>query len=219
MALGRRRCRASGTGAGARLGTRCRVSSGHPRCREQATCVPGLGHCEPPYGRRGSNSAPGCGVRSRAIRGSPADHIREGEKSCCCVTTRRRNLWVFNGLGGSLGLRTALPLGLSVVGFGFGRLAVFGLPPSGLPAADLPPAFRLLAIALVPPPRLVLSAAAFAQAVPWAWSAPSGRAMRLSLNVEGAHGRLDLPREKLGEDVSPSSSGAIKTQTKRLHVV
>ena len=142
MASGRRCCRASGTGAGARLGTRCPVSSGHPRCREQATCVHGLGHCEPPDGRRGNNSAPGCGVRSRAIRGSPADHIEEGKKSCCRVTTRRRNLWVFNGLGRGLGPLTALALCLGMPGFDLGGLAMFGLPPRRLPAADLPPTFQ-----------------------------------------------------------------------------
>lgn len=135
------------------------------------------------------------------------------------MTTRRCNLWLLNGLGRSLDPLTALPLGLGMPGFGVILLAMFGLPSRCLPAADLPPAFRLLAIALVPTPWLVLAAAAFAQAVPWAWSASSGRAMGLSLNVEGAHGRLGLPREKLGEDVSPSSSGAIKTRTRRLHVV
>jgi hypothetical protein len=189
MASGRRCCRASGTGAGARLGTRCPVSSGHPRCREQATCVHGLGHCEPPDGRRGNNSAPGCGVRSRAIRGSPADHIEEGKKSCCRVTTRRRNLWVFNGLGRGLGPLTALALCLGMPGFDLGGLAMFGLPPRRLPAADLPPTFRLLAVALVPAPWLVLALAAFTQAPPRAGPAPSGQTAAFSFNVVGAHGR------------------------------
>ncbi len=47
-------------------------------------------------------------------------------------------------------------------------LAMFGLPPRRLPAADLPLAFRFLAVALVPAPRLILAAAAFAQALPLA---------------------------------------------------
>jgi hypothetical protein len=101
-------------------------------------------------------------------------------------------------------------LGLGVPGFGLGSLAVFGLPPGRLPLADLAETFRLLAVALVPAPRLVLAAAPFAQAEPRTRSAPSGRAARLSLNVEGAHGRFDLPREKLGENVSASSPGAFK---------
>jgi hypothetical protein len=91
---------------------------------------------------------------------------------------------------------------------------MFGLPPGRLPAADLPPAFRLLAVALVPAPRLVLAAAPFAQAGPRTRSALSGRAVRPSLNVEGAHGRFDLPGEKLGEDVSAFSSGVFKNANK-----
>jgi len=216
MASRRRRCRVSRTAAGARLDTRGPASSGHPRCRERATCVPDPGHCEPPDGKRGNSTVPGCGLRSRGVRDSPADRTREGKKSFCCVTTRRRNLWLLNGLGRSLDPLTALPLGLGVAGFGVSHLAMFGLPPRCLPAADLPSAFRLLAVALVPAPRLVLAAAPFAQAGPRTRSAHSSRAVRPSLNVEGAHGRFDLPGEKLGEDVSPFSSGAFKTRMRRL---
>jgi hypothetical protein len=214
MASRRRHCHASGTGAGAQLDTRSAASSGHPRCREPATCVPGPGHCEPPDGRRDNSSERGSGVRSQAAHSSPADRTREGKKSFCCVTTRRRNLQLLNGLGHSLGPLTALALCLGVPSFGVSLLAMFGLPPRCLPAADLPPAFRLLAVALVPTPRLVLAAAPFAQAAPWARSPPSGRAVRLSLIVEGAHGRFDLPREKLGEDVSAFSSGVFKNANK-----
>ncbi len=180
MALGRRRCRAAGSDVGARLGTLWPASCGHPRCRERATCVHGLGHCEPPDGRRGYNSAPGCGVRSRAIRGSPADHIREGKKSFCCVTTRRRNLCVLNGLGRGLGPLAARSLCLGVPSFDLGGQAMFGLPPRRLPATDLPPAFRLLAVALVPAPWLVLALAAFTQAPPRAGPAPSGQTAAFS---------------------------------------
>jgi|SRR5271167_1223984 len=162
MVLRWRRYHASRTGAGARLDTRCAASSGHPRCRERATCVPGPGHCEPPDGKRDNNSERGSGLRPRAAHGSPADRTKEGEKRFCCVTTRQRKLWLLNGLGRSLGPLTALPLCLGVQGFGVSLLAVFGLPPCCLPAADLPPAFRLLAVALVPAPRLVLAAAPFA---------------------------------------------------------
>jgi hypothetical protein len=87
---------------------------------------------------------------------------------------------------------------------------MFGLPPGRLPAADFPLALRLLAVALVPTPRLVLAAASFAQADPRARSAPSGLMAVLSLIVECAHGRLNLPREKLGENAPAFSSGAIK---------
>jgi hypothetical protein len=189
MASGRRSCRASGTGAGVRLGTRCPASCGHPRCRVRATCVPGPGHCEPPDGRRDNSSVRGCGENSRAAHGSPADRTREGEKSFCCVTTRRRNLWVLNGLGRSLGPLAALALCLGVPGFGVSLLAMFGLPPRRLPATDLLLAFRLLTVALVPAPWLVRAPAAFTQADPRAGPAPSGQTAAFSLNVVGAHGR------------------------------
>jgi hypothetical protein len=118
---------------------------------------------------------PGCGPRSRAVRGTLADRTRERKKSFCCVTTRRHNLWVLRRLGRGLGPLAARALGLSVLGFGLGGLATFGLPPGRLPAADLPPALRLLAVALIPLPRPVLAPAPFAQADPRARSARSGR--------------------------------------------
>ena len=68
--------------------------------------------------------------------------------------------------------RRALSLG--VPDFDVGVLVVFGLPPGRLPTVDLPPAFRILAIALVPRPRMILASAPFAQANPRTRSAPSG---------------------------------------------
>ena len=109
-----------------------------------------------------------------------------------------------NGLGRGLGSLTALLLCLGVLGFDLGVLATFGLPPRRLPAADLPQAFRLLAVALVPAPRLVLAPAPFAQADPQARSAPSGPAAMLSLNVAGAHGRSCSQGKARGECVEHS---------------
>jgi hypothetical protein len=123
------------------------------------------------------------------------------------VTTRGRNVRVLNGFGRDFGSLAALFLGLSVAGLDHDVLAASGLAASRLPATDFPLALWLLAVALVPASRLVLSAAPFAQAGSPMQSARSGRALRLCLNVECAHGRFDLPREKLGEDVSPFSSG------------
>ena len=90
----------------------------------------------------------------------------------------------------------ALSLGMPV--FGVGVLAMFGLPPRSLPAADLPEAFRILAIALVPTPWLVLAPTPFAQTDPRARSAPSGRIAMLSRTLASAHGRCFLPRESSG---------------------
>jgi hypothetical protein len=104
------------------------------------------------------------------------------------VTTRGHNVRVLNGLGRGLGALTALLLGLGVLGFDAGILATLSLAAGRLPAADLPQAFRVLAGALVPAPRLVLAPASFAQADPRARSAPSGRTAVLCFNVRGAHG-------------------------------
>jgi hypothetical protein len=88
----------------------------------------------------------------------------EGKKKFCCVTTRRRNLWILTGLRRGLGMLAARALSLGVLGFDAGLLAAQGLPPRRLPAADLALAFALLAVALVPAPRQVLAPAPFAQA-------------------------------------------------------
>ena len=65
------------------------------------------------------------------------------------MTTLGLNLWVFNGLRRELGTLTAFLLCLGVPSFDAGVLAALSLPPRRLPAADLPQAFRLLAIALI----------------------------------------------------------------------
>jgi hypothetical protein len=170
------RCRiAARDGAGARLDTRRPASYGHPMCREKATCVPGPGHCEPPDGRRGSNSVPGFGPSSRGRRSSRADRIGEGKKRLCCVTTRGRNLWFWNIFRCGFGPLAACALSPGVPGFDLGVLAMFGLAPCRLPTVDLPPAFRILAVALVPRPRLILVSAPLAQANPRMRSARSGR--------------------------------------------
>jgi len=198
-----------------RLGIQQTASSGHPRCRESATYVHDPGHCEPPDDRRCNSSVPGCGEKSQAVRSSLADRIRERKKKFCRVTTRRRNFWCWNGLGRGLGPLAARSFRLGMLGFDLGGLATFGLPLRRQPAENLPLAFGLLAVALVPAPWLVLASAPFTQAAPQARVAPSGLGTVLSFNVVVAHGRLDLPREKLEEDVSPFSSGAIKTRTRR----
>jgi hypothetical protein len=210
-------CRvAAQIGVAARPGTRRPASYGHPRYRATATCVPDPGRCAPPADRPDNSSVPDCEARPWAARGTPADRTREGEKSASCVTTRRRQLWLLTSLGRELGPLTARALCLSVPGFGLGGLAMSSLSPRCLPAADFPLALWLLAVALVPTPRVVRAAASFAQADPRARSARSGPTAVLSRNVVGAHGRLNLPREQLGEDGSPFSPSAIKTRMRHL---
>ena len=106
------------------------------------------------------------------------------------MTTRGRNFRVINGLGRGLGAVTALFLRLGVPGLDAGVLAPFGLAAGRLPALDLSLAVRILAVALVPTPRLVLPSAAFAQADPPARSSCTGIARALWFNVAGAHGSV-----------------------------
>ena len=188
----------AGIGAGARLGIRWRASCGHPRCRARATYVPGPGRCEPPAGRQRHSSEPGCGANSRGVGSSLADRRWGAKKIFCCVTTRGRNVRVLNGFGRGLGVVPALFLGLGVLGFDAGVLPPFGLATGRLPAPDLPLAVRVLAVALVPASRLVFASASFAQADPPPRSAPSGPTTVLSLNLRGAHGRVDLPKGSSG---------------------
>jgi hypothetical protein len=195
MAPRRTRRVGPGTVARGRPGTRRRVCGGHVTCRETATCVHDPGPCELPDGRRRSSSAPGCGSSAAALHGTPAGRTRESKKNFCCVTTRRRNLGVLRCLGCGFGSLAARALRLRVLSFGCGIQAASGLPLRRLPAADLPLAFRILAVTLVPTPRLVLPSAAFAQAQPRARAASTGTTTAVWFIVAGAHGSRCLPRD------------------------
>ena len=179
---------AAGPVARVRPGIHGRVSDGHSRCRVTAIYVRDRAHCELPAGKLSSSSAPGYGPSSGAVYGTLAGRIRESKKNFCCVTTRRRNLGVFRCLRRGFGTLAAHEFSLRVLGFGRGVLSSPGLPPRRLPAADLPLAFGILAVPLVPTPRLVLPSAAFAQAVPRARSSRTGTAGALWFIVAKAHG-------------------------------
>ena len=103
-----------------------------------------------------------------------------------------------------------------MLGSDIGILATFGLPPRRLPAADLPQAFRVLAVALVPAPWLgtcarTLCAGSFASAVGALW--PNDRAF----SYPGRCPREVLaPKGKPGGNVSTFSSGAIKITNETL---
>ena len=198
MAPEPRYCVASDSGAVSRSDTLWPASCDLPGYCERATYVHGRGRSERPDDRRGSSSVPGCGPRLRVVRDILADRINEGKKSFNCVTTRRRNFGVFNGLGYKFDSLTTLLLCLGVLGSDLGILATPGLPSGRLPAADLPPALWLLTVALVPAPGVILPLAPFAQANPRAWSAPSGLRTGLSLNVMGAHGRISSQGKSSG---------------------
>jgi hypothetical protein len=114
------------------------------------------------------------------------------------VTTRRRKFWSLSDLGYGLGLLAARALCLGVLGFDVGVLATFSLALRCLPAVDLAQAFRILAVSLVPTPRLVHASALFVQAGPRARAALSGLGTVLSVSVVVAHGRFDLPTASSG---------------------
>jgi hypothetical protein len=114
------------------------------------------------------------------------------------VTTRRRKFRFLNILGHELGLLTARLLSLGMLGFDAVLQATFSLAASRLPTADLPPAFRVLAVALVPASWLILATALFVDAGALARAARSGFGTGLFFNVVVAHGRFCLPRESSG---------------------
>ena len=120
------------------------------------------------------------------------------QQNFCCVTTRRRNFWVFRCLRRRWGALTARTLRLGVLGFGRLIQTPPGLPSRRLPAAHLPQAFGVLAVTLVPTPRLVLVPTAFAQADSWPRTSRTGTAAALWLTMRAAHGSVDLPRDSPG---------------------
>lgn len=213
--LPRPRCwSAAQAGAGRRPGTHKLASCDRPTCRVQATCAPGRGHCETPVGRRDHSSVPGCGASPQATCGSLAGHITEEKKSVGSVTTRRRKVWVVSRSGRGFGPLAACAFGLGMLGSDLGILASLGLSPRGLPTVDLAAAFRLLTIALIPGPGLILSPTPFAQADPRSRSASSTWRMAFALILRDTQGRLISHGKARGECVS-ILLGSIQTRTRR----
>ena len=84
--------------------------------------------------------------------------------------------------------RTPLPLRGGVLGFGRLVEAALGLPPGRLPAADGAQTDGVLAVALVPAPRLKRVATALAQTEARPQAAWPGVAAALGLIMRAAHG-------------------------------
>ncbi len=160
---------------------------------------------------------PGCVGSSQAVHGTPADRIREGKKSLCCVTTRRRKRRSLASLRRGLRPQAVRTLSLRMLGFDCGISATFGLPPRRLPLADQPQAYGGLAVALVPTTRLVLTSAPFAQARPPARSAPSGRTAMLSRTLASAHGRCHSHGKSSGRMLLHSPRALSETRMRRYH--
>jgi len=111
-----------------------------------------------------------------------------GRQNVCCVTTRCRNLGDVRCLQRRWDAAPARTLLLGVLGFGRIVLTPLGLPPRCLPAPQQAQAFGVLAITLVPAPRLVLAATALAQAEPWPRLSRTGTAAAVWLIMTTAHG-------------------------------
>jgi hypothetical protein len=201
---------AVGTVARAPPDTPQRVGDGHEKFHATATCVHDPKHCQPPDGRQRSSSIPGCGSTQPAVRGTPAGRIRVVEKTFCCVTTRRRIFRILWDLWLGFGTLAAHALRFGMLGFSLGIQAALGLPPCCLPAAHLPLTFRILAVSLVPTPRLVLPPAAFAQANPHPRAASTGTNTALWFIVAAAHGSHYLPRDSPGRTCNRSSRALVQ---------
>jgi hypothetical protein len=146
-------------------------------------------------------AAVACWVADRVQRRFMAPRAgaqRRRQENFCCVTTRCRNFRCLRRLGQRLGTRTARTLGVGVLGLGRIILASSRLPPRRLPAAEFPPAFGVLAVTLVPAPRLILLPTPFAQTDPQPRSSRTGMAAVLWLTMTAAHGSVDLPRVSPG---------------------
>jgi hypothetical protein len=105
------------------------------------------------------------------------------------VTTRRRSFRLFQGLWHRLGALAARTLRLGVLGFGAIMLASSGLPLCCLPAPYQAQAFGILAVSLVPTPRLIAAPTAFAQADAWPRSPRTMLVTAVWLIMAAAHGR------------------------------
>src|SRR5207244_1669297 len=110
------------------------------------------------------------------------------QQNFCCVTTRRRKIGDLRYLWRGWDASPARTLLLGVLGFGRIVLTPFGLPPRRQPAPDQAQAFNVLAVTLVPTPRLVVAATAFAQAEPRPRSSRTGTAAAVWLIMTTAHG-------------------------------
>ena len=169
------------------------ASSGQPKYCELATYVRDPGHCARPAGNPRSNTVPDYGSSRPVVHNTPAGRTTNLKKNFCCVTTRRRNLLSLRRLWRSLGSLTASLLCCGVLGFDLGVLTAAALSLRRLPTANFAQAVRILAVALIPTPRHILTPAPFAQAEPQAGSPRLGRPLSgttavFEIIVEGAHG-------------------------------
>ena len=119
-------------------------------------------------------------------------------KNSCCVTTRRPNLRRLRRLGRRSDALTAHAFGFGMLCLDGLILAPLGLPLRRLPTPHQPQAFGVLAVMLIPTPRLVFAFTAFAQAD----ARPRSSATAVWLIMTTAHGSAFSQGTARGERVN-----------------
>src|SRR5271168_3855664 len=99
-----------------------------------------------------------------------------------------------------------------MLGLDAGIPTTFSLAASRVPAADLPQAFRVLAVELVPASWLVLASASFAKASPRTRSPRSGQTAVSVSTVEGAHGSCNSQGKSSGRMLPHSPRALLKLE-------
>jgi hypothetical protein len=197
------------------LGIRRCASVARSTSRETTTFVHDPRRSARPDDNRCSSSNPGSAANSRGIRNSPADGTNPPEKNASCVTTRQRNRRRHGRFRRNRRLAAARPLRCRMLGFGGGIPPPLRLTPCRLPPTNFEPAFRILAVPLVPLPGDVPAATPFAQAHPQPRLSDSGMAAAVWFIVVSAHGSVFLPREVRRECLLRSLRALFKTGTRR----
>lgn len=153
---------------------------------------------DPAHGLAAGGAAEARPVADRlqgGLMATRSDAAGRRQNNFCCVTTRRRRCRLLCGLRRRACTLTARTLRLGVLRFDRGIEASEGLPPRRLPEAEQSSAFGILAVTLVPAPRLISAAATFTQTEPRPRSSGSGTGRALWLTMTTAHGRCFLPRD------------------------
>ena len=132
---------------------------------------------------------------------------RGRQNNFCCVTTRRRNLRGFRHLQRRWRTPTARTFRLGMLAFGRLFLTPSCLPSRRLPAPHPTQTFGILAVTLVPTPRLVGPFTTFAQATPRPRSSRPGLTAALWIIMTVAHGSV-IPKGQSGENASTFSPDA-----------
>jgi hypothetical protein len=182
---------------------------------ESATHLPLAFAIEHPLNRLAAGRATVASLAAARLVGHfmAARPVAQGSwrKSFCCVTTRRRNLRGVRCLRRRWHTPTARTFCLGVLDFGRLILTPSGLPPRRLPTPEQTLAFGVLAVTLVPTPRLVRAPTTLTQADPCSRSSRTATAAAVWLIMMETHGSRRLPRDSPGRTRSRSPRALLHT--------